>query len=56
MGKREDEEATESMEICSKIHKVVQELIKNNGLPRLDELGKNLVTEELVDKVHDSMN
>jgi hypothetical protein len=55
-GKRDDKEVTKSMEICSRIHKVVQELIKSSRLPRLDELGKNLVTEELVDKVHDNTN
>jgi hypothetical protein len=44
------------MEICSRIHKVAQELIRNSRLPRLDELGKNLVIEELVNAVHDSTN
>jgi hypothetical protein len=55
-GKREDKEVTKSMEICSKIHKTAQELIKGSRLPQLDELGKNIVTEELVDKVHDNTN
>jgi hypothetical protein len=29
-------------------------LIKNSRFPKLDELGKNLVSEELVDKVHNN--
>ena len=44
------------MTICSRIHKVVQELIKSCRVPKLDELGKNLVTKELLDKVHDNEN
>jgi hypothetical protein len=44
------------MEICSRIHKVAQELIKNGRLPRLDELGKNLVVEEMVNAVQESTN
>jgi hypothetical protein len=31
-------------------------LIKNNRLPRLDELRENLVTKELVEKVHENTN
>jgi hypothetical protein len=31
-------------------------LIKGSKLPNLDELGKNLVIEELVDKVHGNLN
>jgi hypothetical protein len=44
------------MEICSRIHKVAQELIRNGHLPRLDELGKNLVAEEMVNAVQDNTN
>jgi hypothetical protein len=44
------------MEVCSKLHKVTQELIKGFRLPQLDELGKNMVMEELVDKVQDNTN
>jgi hypothetical protein len=55
-GEEIDREVTKSLEICSRIHKVAQELIKSNKLPKLDELGKNIVTEELVDKVHDNTN
>jgi hypothetical protein len=34
----------------------MQELIKGSQLPQLYELGKNMVMEELLDKVHDSTN
>lgn len=44
------------MAICSRTHKVAQELIRNGCLPRLNELGKNLVTEELVNAVQDNTN
>jgi hypothetical protein len=44
------------MVVCSKLHKVAQELIKGSRLPQLDELGKNMVMEELVDKVQDNTN
>jgi 2C-methyl-D-erythritol 2,4-cyclodiphosphate synthase len=44
------------MVVCSRIHKATQELIKNSRFPKLDELGKNLVSEELVDKVHNNTN
>jgi hypothetical protein len=54
IGKREDKEVTKAMEICSRTHKVAQELIRNGHLPILDELGKNLVTEELVNAVQDN--
>jgi hypothetical protein len=36
--------------------KQAQELIKSSRLPKLDELGKNLVSEELVEKVHNNTN
>jgi hypothetical protein len=55
-GQKVDTEVTKSMEICSRIHKASQELIKNGRLPRLDELGKNPVSEELVNAVHDNTN
>jgi hypothetical protein len=42
------------MEICSRTHKASQELIRNGRLPRLDELGKNLVTKESVNAVQDN--
>jgi hypothetical protein len=42
------------MGICSRTHKASQELIRNGHLPRLDELGKNLVMEELVNAVQES--
>jgi hypothetical protein len=54
VGKREDKEVTKVMEICSRTHKDSQELIRNGHLPRLDELGKNLVTKELVNAVQDN--
>jgi HD superfamily phosphohydrolase YqeK len=53
---REDKEVTKSMGVCSKIHMVAHDLIKDSQLPQLDELGKNMVMEELVDKVQDSIN
>jgi hypothetical protein len=56
IGQRVDREVTKSMEICSRIHKVAQELIRNGHLPRLDELGKNLVAEEMVNAVQDNTN
>jgi hypothetical protein len=42
------------MGICSRTHKAAQELIRHGRLPRLDELGKNLVMEELVNVVQES--
>jgi hypothetical protein len=36
--------------------KAVQELIKICQLPQLEELGKNLTMEELVDKIQDNTN
>jgi hypothetical protein len=56
VGQKEDKEVTKAMEICSRIHKVAQELIRSSQLPRLDEFGKNLVTKELVEKMHDNTN
>jgi len=56
VGQRYNKEVTKSMEIFSRIHKVAQELIKRNRLQRLDDLKKNIVTEELVDKVHENTN
>jgi hypothetical protein len=56
VGKREDKEVTKAMVICSRTHKASQELIRNGHLPILDELGKNLVTEELVNAVQDNMS
>jgi len=44
------------MEVCSKIPKGTQELIKGSQVPQLYELGKKLVMEELVDKVQDNTN
>jgi hypothetical protein len=56
VGKRVDKWVTKSMKICSRLHKVVQELIKGCRLPQLDEIGKNKFMEELVYKVQDSTN
>jgi hypothetical protein len=42
------------MVIFSRIHKEVQELIKICRLTQLEELGKNLVMEELVDNIQDN--
>jgi hypothetical protein len=42
------------MGICSRTHKAAQELIRNGLLPRLDELGNNLVMEDLVNSVQES--
>jgi hypothetical protein len=39
------------MGIFSRTHKDDQELIRHGWLPMLDELGKNLVMEELVNAV-----
>jgi hypothetical protein len=50
-GQRVDKETTKSMEICSKLHKDAQELIKGCRLLQLEELGHNLVMEELVYKI-----
>jgi hypothetical protein len=50
-GQRIDKETSNSMEICSKIHMGAQEMIKGCRLPQLEELGHNLVMEELGDKV-----
>jgi hypothetical protein len=44
------------MEICSRINKVAQQLIRNSRLPRLYELGNNLVVEEMVNAVQDNTN
>jgi hypothetical protein len=44
------------MVVCSRIHNATQELIKSSRFPNLDELGKNLVSKELVDKVHNNTN
>jgi hypothetical protein len=49
--KRADKEVTKAMEICSKTHKASQGLIRNGCLPRLYELGKNLVIKELVNAI-----
>jgi len=54
--KRAYKEVTKLMVVCSKLHKVAHELIKGIRLPQLDELGKNLFMEELVDKVHNNTN
>jgi hypothetical protein len=43
VGKWVDKEVTKEMGIYSRTHKASQELIRNGCLPRLDELGKNLV-------------
>jgi hypothetical protein len=51
IAQKVDREVTKSMEIYSRIHKVAQELIKNSRLPRLDELGKNLVVEKKLNVV-----
>jgi hypothetical protein len=56
IGQKDDREVTRSMEICLRIHKFSKELIRNGRLPRLDELGKNLVIKELFNAVHDSTN
>jgi hypothetical protein len=42
------------MGIFSRTHKASQELIRHGRLPMLDELGKNLVMEELVNAVQES--
>jgi hypothetical protein len=54
VGKQVDKEVTKEMEICSRTHKVSQELIRNGCLPRLEELGNNLFMEELVNMVQES--
>jgi hypothetical protein len=54
LGQKEDKETTRSIEICSRIHKAAQELLKLCRLPQLEELGKNIIMEELVDKVQDN--
>jgi hypothetical protein len=56
MGKELTKMTTKSMEICSKSHKDAQELIRGCQLPPLAELGKNLVMEELIDKIQDNTN
>jgi hypothetical protein len=56
IGQRDDREVTKSMEICSRIHKVAQELIKNGCLSRLDKLGKNVVAKEIVNVVQENTN
>jgi hypothetical protein len=54
VGKRADKEVTKAIGIFSRTHKVAQELIRHGRLPMLDELGKNLVMEELVNAVQES--
>jgi hypothetical protein len=49
--KREDKETTISIVIYSCLHKSSQELIKICQLSQLEELGKNLVVEEIVDNI-----
>jgi hypothetical protein len=44
------------MEICLKLHKAAQELIRGCQLPTLAELGQTLVMEELIDKIQDNTN
>jgi hypothetical protein len=56
VGQREDKEVTKAMAICTRTHKDAIELIRNGCLPRLKELGKNLVTEGLVNAVQDNMS
>jgi hypothetical protein len=51
VGKQADKEVTKEIGIFSRTHKVSQELIRHGRLPMLDELGKNLVMEELVNVV-----
>jgi hypothetical protein len=54
VGKQVDKEVTKAMEIFSRTHKSSQEFIRHGLLPSLDELGKNLVMEELVNVVQES--
>jgi glucose-6-phosphate-specific signal transduction histidine kinase len=56
VGHKSNTEVTKSLEICSRIHNATHELLKRSKLPKLDELGKNIVTKELVEKVHDNTN
>jgi hypothetical protein len=42
------------MKLFSRIPKEAQELIKTSRLSKLYELGKNLVSEELVEKLHNN--
>jgi hypothetical protein len=44
------------MKLFSRIPKEAQELIKTSRLSKLYELGKNLVSEELVEKLHNNNN
>jgi hypothetical protein len=54
VGQRVDKEVTKLIGIFSRTHKFAQELIRHGLLPMLDELGKNLVMEELVNEVKES--
>jgi hypothetical protein len=54
MGQKENKETTSSIAICSHIHKATQKLLKLCRLPQLEELGKNIIMEEPVDKVQDN--
>jgi hypothetical protein len=56
LGQKPNKETTSSMTICSRRHKASQELLKLCRLLQLEELGKNIKMEELVDKVQDSMS
>jgi hypothetical protein len=53
-GKREDKETTNSMEICSRLHKATQGLTRKCRLPPLEKLGNTFITEQLIEKVHQS--
>jgi hypothetical protein len=53
-GQKEIREMASSITICLCIHKVAQELLKLCRLPQLEEIGKNLIMKELVNKVHDN--
>jgi hypothetical protein len=54
LGQKAEKKMTRSTTIYSHMHKVVQELLKLCRLPQLEELGKNLIMKELVDKVHEN--
>jgi len=49
--KRVDRETTISMVIYSQLHKVAQDLTRKCHIPPLQELGKTLVMEQLIEKV-----
>jgi len=54
IGHNTDKEVTRSMDVCSRIYKATKKLIRNSRLQKLDKFGKNLVSEELVDKVQNN--